>query len=1028
MRRLSQLLQSDTPHQDEVHRALLHLGLVEIITGRQKGAGPTLSTKRAESLIRSLATDEPERQALFSGLDELLQDLGSASDPMRALVNLSRLVEVVGDRSLFYAALAERREFRMRLCRLLAFSQALADALVRQPELLDMLRQPPRPLSRAALRQQAAVATESAAALGGQLDGLRRFRKAQTLRIGLLDMESQSWRNSEDFELLVHQISDLAQVCVEQTLRLVAGEAGCKLDARGAPCGFAALAMGKLGARELNYSSDIDLIFVRDDSCAAADRLGERLLKELGAATPDGTMWRVDMRLRPEGQAGPLVTPLDYALSYYESYAAAWEWQALIKARVIAGDARLGRRFRRFTRGITWAKRSDDAHLREIVDMKRRSEATAEGSDPANVKQGPGGIRDAEWTVQQLQMMVGPDHPRVRAHDTLRAVEALHDYGALSYHETRRLRSGYLFMRVLEHRLQLLDERAVRTLPSSDHEKVALARRMGCPSRGSAAMRWLHEEHERHRRDIRALCERMFWGWQDNRGEDSEQRPIEAAAPATPDAPTSPTPRLTPEAQQRVRRLAGGTANHPLPAPLARQIRSALPDVLRHLDHAADGERALTNLERLCDASGNRLSLLRSLGEAPTLARAVLAILGGSEFLSDTLIRYPELLDLAAQRTLLAEAKVWPQARADCRSYCLTFRDRKAALRRWKGREMLRIGLRDLVLNVSPLDIITEISDLAQACLSLACEEVGAALRPGSERIGFCVLGLGKLGGGEMHYASDADVLFSYQVPRSLAREVADEHYLDLAARWASELTRTMSDRTEEGVCFVVDARLRPEGRSGQLAPPISGYLNYFERASGGIAVWERQALTRARYVAGNAEAAAELMAAIRHVAFPAQWQPGWGDELRHIKDRVEHERAARGTLLDVKLGPGALNDIEFCAQWLALKHGVQVPELQTTNTLGQIQAAHDAALLTPEEACALRDTYIFLRRAELRLQITQGRSIHAVPRDGKAFTAWVRAVYPDEPDQAAIARFDDEWQRRTAAAREVMERVRQTL
>ncbi len=338
----------------------------------------------------------------------------------------------------------------------------------------------------------------------------------------------------------------------------------------------------------------------------------------------------------------------------------------------------------------------------------------------------------------------------------------------------------------------------------------------------------------------------------------------------------------------RLERIAHGSTTRPFPAPLARQIEAALPPVLEHLEHAANPERALTNLERLCDASGNRLSLLRALGEAPEFARAVMAILGGASLVANTLIMQPELLDLAAQRTLIAEPKSWQQAWGDCRSYCLTFRDRKAAVRRWKKREMLRIALRDLALNAPPYEITGEIADLARSCLSMAIEETGAALRPGSDRLRLSILGMGKLGGGEMHYASDCDVIFAYEAISPWEGAAA------AAANWAREIMRWMNEPTEDGTCFEVDARLRPHGNSGALALPLSAFYDYFENETSGIAAWERQALTRARFVAGDAEIAATLLAATRHVAFPPIWRAGWSDELRHIKHRVETERGTK--------------------------------------------------------------------------------------------------------------------------------------
>jgi glutamate-ammonia-ligase adenylyltransferase len=665
----------------------------------------------------------------------------------------------------------------------------------------------------------------------------------------------------------------------------------------------------------------------------------------------------------------------------------------------------------------------DDAHLQEIVDMKRRSEATPEGRDILNVKQGPGAIRDAEWVVQQLQMMIGPSHQRARAKSTLRAAQALREFGALTFDEERALRSGYLFLRVLEHRLQLRDERAIRVVPKDAKERAALARRMEFTGRGEAAARRLEEELEHHRAAVRLLCERLFWGWRD----ESEQQTEADSRAATSTQNSDLIIQNSPEAQRRLQRLAEGTSTRPLPAPLARQIRAALSDALSELPHAADPERALSNLESLCEASGNRLSLLRSLGASPRLARAVYAILGGSQRLSETLIHFPQLLDMAAQPERLAGAKTGEQARADCRDYCFAFRDRAAALRRWKARELVRIGLRDLVLDASPLEITREIADLASSCIALGVGEVGASLRPASERVAFGVIGMGKLGGGEMHYASDADVLFVYATPP----ELVSTHDAPLATAWAEQLMRFVGERTPEGAGFEMDARLRPEGASGALVRTVSAYVEYFEREHNGLAAWERQALTRARFVAGDASMAARLQVAIRHVAYPEQWRPEWSDELRHIKGRVENERGAKAKsadVFDVKLASGTLSDIEWSAQWLAMKHGVAHPQLQTPNTWHQLEAAESARVLEPADAEALRHAYLFLRRAELRLQITQENAPKVVKRGSPEWTRWARALFPNEPSEVAGERFEEEWKSSTQSVRQVFERVRDAL
>lgn len=966
---------------------------------------------RAERLLLSLAKTEDDRTALHRVRDSLIEDLAQAPDALLSLLNLSNVADNVSDRRVFLDELQDA-EFRFRLSRVLSWAQSLADTLVRRPQLLEIVRHAPQQISRPQLRQLAHEATQNGDEKE-KFEALRRFRRKQTLRIGLLDMEGHSERDEDDFRRVVHQISDLAIVCVQQTLRV--------LDPSGkAP--FFVLGMGKLGARELNYSSDIDLIFVHDGDAVEINLLGEQLLKALGDNSAAGAMFRVDMRLRPDGKSGTLATPLGYALSYYESYAAAWEWQAMIKSRAIAGDARLARRFRKFVRDITWAKRTDDAHLQEVVEMKRRSENTPEGRDQSNVKQGPGAIRDAEWIVQQLQMMIGPSHKKARVKSTLNALNALHEFGALSFDEERDLRDGYLFLRVLEHRLQLRDERAVRVVPKDVKERAALARRLEFVGSGEAVANRLDEEHAHHRMKIRALCEKLFWGWREE--ENDEGGEMKDEANGAPLHPSSFIPHPSEDARRRLTRLAEGTQTRPLPSPLSRQIRAVLSDATREIEHAADPERAVANLENLCEASGNRLSLLRSLAASPRLARAVYAILGGSQRLSDSLIAAPQLLDLAANQTVLAQSKTGEEARGEARDYVLAFRDRAAAMRRWRARELVRIGLRDLVLDASPVETAREISDLAASCIALGVAEIGSELRPASENVTFSVMGMGKLGGGEMHYASDCDVMFAFESFGQWSTRNSE-----IAVAWAERLMRWVGERTSDGQGFEMDARLRPEGQSGALARNIGSFIEYFERQSGGLAAWERQALTRSRFVAGDSATAAKLQAAIRHVAFPALWQPQWSDELRHIKSRVENERGKRSAdVFDVKLGSGTLSDIEWTAQWLAMKYGAQFLDLQTPNTLRQIAAASHHRVLDESAENNLTNAYVFFRRVELRLQITQENAPRVVKRGSKEFINLSRAMFPDEDTAIAQEKFEEQWSSGTQKVRQVFERVRDAL
>ncbi|PQV63190.1 glutamate-ammonia-ligase adenylyltransferase [Abditibacterium utsteinense] len=977
---------SPSPDTQTLHFALHALGFPD--------------APRAEKLLRSLTKNEGETFALGEFFDDLLENLSRSAEPMRALLNFSNLCDRVPDRASFFVELKENPAARLRLAQLFSWSQTLSDSVIRNPDALQLVFQGAAPLSRPQLRGMARLQLGN---LSGKaaFDALRKFRRAQFVRIGLLDLEGDSWRDARDFSLVVRQISDLAQVVLECALDVICD---------GKTDGFCILIMGKGGARELNYSSDVDLIFLHDGRADAA-QIGQKLVKELSEISAAGQLYRVDMRLRPDGGNGALVTPFGYALSYYESYAAAWEWQALIKARVVAGDARLGRRFRKFTRQITWARRADDGHLREVFEMKKRSEKTADGMDARNLKSGPGGIRDAEWIVQQLQMMIGPSHPRARAKSTLRALEVLDEMDALSPEETRSLREGYLWLRVAEHRLQLWNEQAIRVLPTKNEDKAALARRLGCAWRGEAASRFLDEEHAHFAGAIRALCERLFWTFAHS--EDDGVAEIESLLPEK----TRDKTQIA-----RLNRLAHGTSSRPLPSPLSRQIRAALPGAMRGLNRAANVEKALTNFENLCEASGNRLSLLRSLDASPRLCDALWTILGGAQTLAQTLIHAPQLLDLAANRTLLSRPKSPEEARADCRDYCLAFRDRKAALRRFRGRELLRIGLRDLVMDAPPHEITGEIALLAGACLDLACDEIRGVLRPDEHQIAFSVIGMGKFGGVEMHYGSDCDVVFAFSAPPNSPSATS------VAARFAEQLIAFSGERTEDGAGFPLDARLRPYGSSGALASSLVAFEEYFENEKSGFAAWERQALTRARFAAGDGAVGARFMALARGAAFPAEWKAAWSEELKHVKSRVENERASKGAtknqVFDLKLGPGGLSDIEWSAQWLAMKHGAKFPNLQTPNTRRQLLAAREAGVLAPDEYQVLEDAYTWLRRAELRLQIAREGAASGVKRGSDDAALWARALFPGLKNGEATERFEGEWTAHTQRARQVFERV----
>lgn len=447
------------------------------------------------------------------------------------------------------------------------------------------------------------------------------------------------------------------------------------------------------------------------------------------------------------------------------------------------------------------------------------------------------------------------------------------------------------------------------------------------------------------------------------------------------------------------------------------------PTLADSMPRAADVNRAFAAFQSLCETGDNR-SLLHSLHESPRSGDALWTILGGSKTLSGALVRNPQLLDFLHDRALLEPARSRELLRATCRDYCFKFENRSAALRRFGERELLRIALRDLVLNAPSHEITLELALLAGACLDLAVDEVEERLRPDADSLALAIIGMGTFGGQEMGYASVLDTLFVFHSSSS-AQSV-------LATRFAEELVAFLGDSGEEGATWKVDVRLRPQGERGPRVTTIAQLRAYFENPLQGVAVWERQALTKARVAAGDSDLGARAMTAIRAASHPPGWSFDWSDELLALKERSEREHALQNAdtsdTFDVQWGLGTLSDIEWSAQWLSLKHGFNIPALQTPNTRAQLQAARDANLLAGVEFHALMGAYDWFRRAQLRLQIAQDNAPSSINRGSNDFQVWARAVLPTQPEEEAPVVFEETWRVHAQNVRMIFERVRDML
>ncbi|MDQ4094593.1 MAG: bifunctional [glutamine synthetase] adenylyltransferase/[glutamine synthetase]-adenylyl-L-tyrosine phosphorylase, partial [Actinomycetota bacterium] len=767
------------------------------------------------------------------------------------------------------------------------------------------------------------------------------------------------------------------------------------------PPDLAVVAMGKLGGRELNYVSDIDLMFVTRGDPRESTKPVERLLQELGGYAPEGAAYFIDVNLRPEGRQGALVRSLDSYLEYYERWAKPWEYQALIKVRPAAGDLELANELVDETRRFVFPDEVSPERVASIRKMKERVEGHAvralrrmKGQHGDDVKLGPGGIRDIEFCVQLLQLVHGAADDSIRAPGTIPALQALSEGGYVADEDAAGLYVAYRWLRTVEHRLQLWQERRIHQIPSDEAARTRFAKAMGfADSPVAAAAARFDDRHRAVLADVRARFERIFY------------RPmIESLA-------TGGAGRLSSEAlRDRLRvlgfrdveraarnleALVSGTSRQ------AKLLRLLTPAILRFLAPTPAPDDGLLAFLRLGEALGGRVDVLGALRENPPGVAFLARVLGSGRLLGDVLTHVPEQLTTIAEPDRLDDPKDRDQLVREAMA-SLEWRDpseRLDGLRRFKRREMLDIAVRDLAGRAPVSTVGASLADLADACLEAALDDSDVRL---------AVIGMGKLGGRELNYSSDVDVMFVHDGD-ALAGE-----------RQAENLLRSVGDVTPEGQAFRVDAGLRPEGKAGALSRSVEAYLEYYERWS---RPWEHQALIKARWVAGDRELAAQLLDAVGHRAFPERLTSDALREMRHLKARMEKERVTRGVdpRRHIKMGPGGIADVEFTVQLLQRRHGHADPELRTTSTTAALDRCIRGALLDESDGSVLREAYEFLMRLRNRAFFLSARPVDVLPSKPEELEALAIAMgYEDQPRQE----LEEAYLRTTRRARRVAERI----
>ncbi|OBK42263.1 bifunctional glutamine-synthetase adenylyltransferase/deadenyltransferase [Mycobacterium sp. 1165196.3] len=947
---------------------------------------------------------------------DLLWSLSRAADPDSALLALVRLSENpdAGWDELNAALLAER-PLRGRLFGVLGASLALGDHLIAQPQSWKLLRGNVKLPTRDELR---AVFTgcvdEALAAPGSAMVRLRTRYRDQLLVLAALDLAA----TVEDepvvpFTVVAAHLSDLADAALAAALR-VAENSVC---GDRTPPRLAVIAMGKCGARELNYVSDVDVIFVGEQADTVTTRVASEMMRLASEA-----FFQVDAGLRPEGRSGELVRTVESHIAYYQRWAKTWEFQALLKARAAVGDAELGRRYLDALMPMVWVACEREDFVVEVQAMRRRVEqlvpAEVRGRE---IKLGSGGLRDVEFAVQLLQLVHGRGDDSLHVASTVDALAALGQGGYIGREDAANLTASYEFLRLLEHRLQLQRLKRTHLLPEADDEEAVrwLARAAHIrPDGRHDAAGVLREELRHQNLRVSQLHAKLFY-----------QPLLESIGPAgleiahgmTSEAAERQLAALGYEGPQTALKHMSALVN--LSGRRGRVQSVLLPRLLNWMSYAPDPDGGLLAYRRLSEALSGESWYLATLRDKPAVARRLMHVLGTSAYVPDLLMRAPRVIQdygdgpsgprlLDAEPAAVARALVASASRYSDPVRAI------AGARTLRRRELARIASADLLGMLEVTDVCAALTSVWVAVLQAALEAMIRANLPVSGRApaAIAVIGMGRLGGAELGYGSDADVMFVCE-PTPGVEDSA-------AVRWATgvaEQVRALLGTPSVDPPLEVDANLRPEGRQGPLVRTLASYAAYYEQWA---QPWEIQALLRAHAVAGDAELGQRFLLMADKTRYPPNGVSTEAmQEIRRIKARVDSERLPRGAdpNTHTKLGRGGLADIEWTVQLLQLRHAHEIPALHNTSTLQCLDAIAAAELVPADEVDLLRQAWLTATRARNALVLVRGKPTDQLPGPGRQLnTVAVAAGWPTDDG----GEFLDNYLRVTRRAKAVVRKV----
>ncbi len=842
---------------------------------------------------------------------------------------------------------------------------------------------------------------------------LRRFKYREMLRIAARDLGGLAPLEEVTAELSALAAATL-QIACEASRALLVAEHGLPLLAEnGNEAELAILGMGKFGGRELNFSSDIDLIYFyssdRGETSGIPDgsgcvkgvislhsffvRQAEMITRAMSQVTEDGFVFRVDLGLRPEGKGGDMAVSLHSAEVYYELWGQSWERAAMLKARAVAGAIPLGEELLKKLEPFIHRRYLDYNLIEDMMAMKKKIDASLarklEGE--YNIKLGRGGIREIEFFIQALQLVYAGKNPQLREKNSLKSLRLLEEGGLVAAEDCSLLADAYRFLRTVEHRIQVVQERQTHNLPQKEEEFLALARRSGFTTFDAAAR--FRAELERHRTNVSSIYGKLFLSRDEKLKEEVAPEIYlffdkNADADILKDMLAERRFKNVDAGYEHLLLLRDGPPRAHLTERAYRLLEKLGPPLLQEIFASPDPDMAMTNLERFLYAVGSRSTIYALLAENREVLKLIASLFGMSEFLSKIFIGHPELLDSMVARTLASafkDGEVMMQELAAMLAQAADFEERLDVLRRYRHEEFLRIGMNDIYGKLGQTEIATQLTTLADACLDAACRIARQELqRFGSPRCGngegseqsaeFAVIGMGKMGGMELNYHSDLDIIYIYdhQGYTDGAKQISNHEYF---AKLGQKIIMILTTQTREGYVYKLDTRLRPSGNAGPLVTSLDSFKSYHHSEA---QVWERQSLTKARVVLGGDVLTAGINDIIRHTVYGFSTDDSVRGEIHRLRMRMENEiaRESKGNY-NIKTGRGGMVDVEFIVQYLLLKHGHSVPEIRSNNTLIALKSIRGAGIIPGNDCETLLSGYKFLRRLEDRLRIVHDYSMN---------------------------------------------------